>query len=358
MSRATKDMGKSPYYPLSQTQTWLLQAALMAGDRSTQAWQQWRDCVDIETLDSASYHVLSTLYPTLSKYQVDDPHIARLKGVYRRTWYGNQLLIKPLSAVLQALAAANVEVLVLGEMALLANCYADYGERAIAQFDLLVSPAAMPEAVTALREYGWHDSNFDPAAPTPVQPDAELSAPLGFHHDKACSLWLHNHLFWAVPQTHTDAQLWENAISTEINSVSARVLSPVDLLLHLCLKINQQLHADVIQQIQKQPFYCLADATRAISAIQSEAEWVRLLAQAQRYEIILPLRYLLSDLQQLFEIVLPDWVMPNLQKMAISYHELLSYQLSPDDRSLRLKAHWVKLRQQLKANRPAIAQQV
>ncbi|MGC1307363.1 MAG: nucleotidyltransferase family protein [Phormidesmis sp.] len=346
----------APYYPLTQTQKWLLQAALMEQDGSTKAWQQWRDRVDIETLDSDSHHVLSALYPALSKHRVDDPHIARLKGIYRRTWYGNQLLIKQLTMVLQALEAVQVEVLVIGEMALLATCYADYGARSLAHFDLLLSPLAVPTALKVLQQQGWHNLDFNPDARSQAQ--QSVSAPLRFQNADAFSLCLHNHVFWAKPQAYTDKQLWQTAIATSINGVAARVLSPVDQLLFLCLAINQQSGSEAIGRKQKQPFYCLADATQMIRAIGSEAEWVRLLTQAQRYEAILPLRYLLLELQQLFNIALPEWVMPNLQKMAISYHELLSYRLCPNDKLLRLKAQMVKFRQRWrKSTRSATAQE-
>lgn len=110
--------------------------------------------------------------------------------------------------------------------------------------------------------------------------------------------------------------------------------------------LNKQQPAD------PQPTIVLVDAAmmvRSISQVsESTSEWVRLLSQAQRYEMILPLRYLLAELQRLFEVELPEWVLPNLQRMAISYHELLTYKLSSESLSLRAKAELVKLRQRWK----------
>ncbi|MEL6161597.1 MAG: nucleotidyltransferase family protein [Cyanobacteria bacterium J06554_11] len=335
-------MLSTAYFPLTQVQKWLLQATLMKRDDAVKAWQQWRDHVDIETLDPDSHHVLSALYPALARYQVADPHIGRLKGVYRRTWYGNQLLLKRWNVTFEMLAKAGIETVLLGEMALLAACYQDFGARTFTQLDLLMSPSATQHALEILAQIGWHRLGYKPDFAKRLYHPITLKGPNGF------LLRLYNHLFWAEPQDHTDQQLWDKATFTTINSRSVRVLSPVDQLLMMSLKINQGplIASPGGVETQRQHFYYLADATFIVGAITTETEWVRLLAQAQRYEIILPLRYLLAELQAQFEIDIPDWVLPGLRKMAISYHELLTYRLLSDDRLLRLKAQLVKLRHQ------------
>jgi hypothetical protein len=85
--------------PPSTMHPTLLQAAILREQPALDAWQKWRQSVDIETLDSESHHLLSTLYPNLVRHGVEDPHISRLKGVYRRTWYVNQLLAQSFAQV-------------------------------------------------------------------------------------------------------------------------------------------------------------------------------------------------------------------------------------------------------------------
>lgn len=319
-------------YALSHPHKCLLRAALMQDSQALNNWQQWRNQVDIETLDSDSYHLLSALYPKLLQHRIEDPHMGRLKGVYRRTWYANQLLIQQFKAVLQAFQAVQIDSLVLGEMALAATCHPDYGYRPIYRFDLLVPVDQTLAAIAAIDQLGWIRYGAEPTV------GERLYSPIEFHNGCHFQLRLHNHLFEAVPQAYTDQQLWINAIAISIGGISTLAISPVDQLLHLCLQINREQ--------KRRPIYGLADATAIANAIQSEAEWVRLVTQAQRYEIILPLRYLLIELQALLPASLPDWVIPSLRKLAISYSELLNHKLLSDNKPLLLKAQIVQLRQQ------------
>ena len=319
----------SVYQP-PHVQRWLLQAALMQDQSALEAWQKWRNQVDIETLDSNSHHLLSLLYLNLVRHQVDDPHLGRLKGVYRRTWYANQLLMQQFRSVVQALQNSQIETVSLREMALVTTCHPDCGYRPIYQFDLLVRPEQTLAAIDTLQQLGWITHTSKP------QPNVGLWHPVTFHNASQFQLNLHNHLFRATPQLYTDGQLWENAI--QISDLSTLFLSPVDQLLHLSLKLNHKQ--------SKRPIYWFADAAMMVNAITEESEWIRLVTQAQRYEMILPLRYLLTELQALLETPLPDWVVPSLQKMAISYSELLQYNLLPNHKLLMLKALLVRLRQQ------------
>ncbi|MFM5969685.1 MAG: hypothetical protein ACKO9X_03730 [Dolichospermum sp.] len=73
------------------------------------AWQDWRDSVDIETLDASSYSLLPQLYQNLLAHGVDDTEMSRLKGIYRRNWYANQLKLKSLKAILSSLKDIGIE---------------------------------------------------------------------------------------------------------------------------------------------------------------------------------------------------------------------------------------------------------
>ncbi|MBE9060366.1 nucleotidyltransferase family protein [cf. Phormidesmis sp. LEGE 11477] len=335
----------SAYYPLSLSEKHLLQAALMEENGATAAWQRWRDQVDIEQIETSSYHVLSALYVNLAHHQISDPHMSRLKGIYRRTWYANQLRMKPLRNLLAALRSADVEVLLRRDLALVASCYSDAGARLIERFDLQVSLDDVRLAFEVLKQQGWQTDALPP------QKGDRLWQPIRFRDPDYFSLFLHNSLFWSSPQFYTDRLLWENAIACQLSNIPVRSLSPVDQLLALSVIVNHD-YTKQRRSPDPYPIVVLADAAVMVNVIVDSAtatdDWIRLLSQAQRYEMILPLRYLLVELQQLFELDIPDWVLPNLRRMAISYHELLTYALLPKERALRAKAALVKMRQRWK----------
>ncbi|MTJ50063.1 nucleotidyltransferase family protein [Dolichospermum sp. UHCC 0259] len=318
----------------------LLQAAILPEQTALNAWRKWRDSVDIETLDPQSHHLLSTLYPNLLRHGVEDAQMSRLKGVYRRTWYVNQLLARSFVQVLHRLQEEEISPLVIGEMGLVSTIYPDYGYRPLYRLDLLVPYSQTLAAINTLEELGWTNSY----RPQPGDRFGKNPLPLWrvtSPNDPLCvPIYLHNHLFSAKPQSYTDEKLWTDAISTEIGNFPAIVLSPIDQLLHLSLQNNRE--------GKQRPIYWLADASLLVQALSEESDWVKLVTQAQRYEIVLPLRYLLKELGEVLNLSFPDWVLPSLNQMAIAYSELLEYNLAGDRKLLLLKAQLLRLRQGLK----------
>lgn len=323
----------------------LLRAALLPEQPALDAWREWRDSIDIETLDPESHHLLSALYPNLVRHGVEDQHTSRLKGVYRRTWYANQLLTRSLAPILQALQREGIESLLLGDTALSYSAYPDRGHRPVYRLDLFVLPEKTETAIETLRAIGWvtsghlarpgdrlrtHPLQFRQTAPS----NETLSVPL----------YLHNHLFLAEPQAYTDGQRYANATSVEIGGVAALAAGPIDQLLHLSIENNRQ--------GKKRPIYYLADAATLVNSLAGEADWVELITRAQRYEIVLPLRYLLKELREVLDLPVPDWALRSLQRMAISYYELAVYNIAGDLPLLLLKSRLVRLRNRWKASLP------
>jgi hypothetical protein len=225
-------------------------------------------------------------------------------------------------------------------MALVSTVYPDYGYRPVYRLDLFVPCSQTLAALDRLQELGWTNS-YRPQpgerlgkTPLPLwrttSPEDTLSVPI----------YLHNHLFQAEPQSYTDERLWGDAIPTEIGNLTTLVLSPIDQLLHLSLQNNRQ--------EKQRPIYWLADAATLVNSLSAEAQWVELVTRAQHYEIILPLRYLLRELQAVLNLSLPDWVLPSLNRMAISYYELLEYNLASDRKLLLLKAQLLRAQQRWK----------
>jgi len=318
----------------------LLQAAILPEQPALDAWRKWRDSVDIEALDPESHHLLSTLYPNLVRHGVEDTQMKRLKGVYRRTWYVNQLLARSFVKVFEALHEEGIRPLVIGEMALVSTVYSDYGHRPIYRLDLFVPCSQTLAALNSLQRLGWMNSyRLRPGErlwQTPL-PLWRATSP----NDALCvPIYLHNHLFRAEPQSYTDERLSVDAISTEIGNFPALVLSQIDQLLYLSLQNNRQ--------AEQRPIYWLADTAALVNALSEEARWVELVTRAQRYEIVLPLRYLLRELQEVLNLSLPDWVLPSLNQMAISYYELLEYNIASDRKLLLLKARLLRLRKRWK----------
>lgn len=292
-------------YQLSPDRELLLQAAL--GDDSTvlTAWERWQSSVDIEVLDSHSYQLLPQLYQNLLAHGVEHPHMARLKGIYRRNWCANRLQIAALNRLLSDLKDIGIEAIVLGEVA--HSAVENY--RQISSFRLLVREGDLERAIQHLTALNWN--SYDDRSPTAIN----------LQDDRHHSLYLQGRLFWAIPQAHTDELVWQYATPRADDLVGWQ-LSATDLLLNLCAQMFFK-HAEPQ----------LEDLATAMLLMKpgSNLDWLRLIAQAQRYQLILPVKNTIWLLERVLQVTPPEWVLPALWQMPISQLELLNYRVLAGD---------------------------
>jgi hypothetical protein len=311
------------YLPTNQ-QKLLLQATLFQGDKALNAWHQWEKQVDIAKLDSESFHLLSLLYRNLSTHQVKDDRIKIIKGVYRRTWCANQLLIQRVQTILNTFHEAEIQTIMLGDAALVSNYYRDFGHRPIYTLNFLIHPSDIDKVKDLLASLDYHLKHT-------------LTDRLYFDipNEVGRSLFIHPILFKAEPQEHTNKQLWHYAISTEFSDLTSQVLSHTDQFLYVC---SQGFIKHQSQQIR-----CLADAMIILQTSGNEIDWIRLVTQAQRYELLLPLKNMLNLLTEILEVKIPDWILPSLRKMPVSHFELLEYQVFLDNKMLAVKSALLRI---------------
>ncbi|MEA5550651.1 nucleotidyltransferase family protein [Anabaena cylindrica UHCC 0172] len=311
-------------YRLELSHQQLLKATLLIGQPMLTAWENWRYSVDIENLDNSSYLLLPQLYQNLLAHGVDDSEMARLKGIYRRNWYANQLHLKSLTAVLSSFKEIGIEAIVLGNAG-----YAGVGKtkienyRSISSFHLLLDANYLETAIQHLISLNWHSVDGTTQEFRKLRCDSSRSLPL----------YLQRHLFWAIPQDYTDEQVWHYA-TADWSSEAGWRLSPTDQFLDGCARMffKQRLPKSSSPQIHR-----IVDAFRLIENLGNK-DWNRLITQAQRYQMILPVRNMLQLLQHLLAVELPTWVWPALWQMPIANSEWLKYRVLSGDRRSRIRS--------------------
>ncbi len=142
-----------------EAQRWLLQACVLPGPEGVAAWERWRGRVRLEDVDHASMRLLPMLHHALVQAGVSDPDLGRYRGVYRNSWYRNQLLFSRLVAVIGELREAGVTVRLLKGAALAQLFYPESGRRPMSDGDLLVPEAQAETAIAVLRRGGWNSSD-------------------------------------------------------------------------------------------------------------------------------------------------------------------------------------------------------
>ena len=116
--------------------------------------EHWQARCQLEAAGPPSLSLLPMFYANLIA-DLGGPETTLLKGVYRRTWYGNQLALAQLRRLLDRLSAQDVGALALNDAALVAGHYPDIGHRTIACLDVLVRARDWESSIAAATEEGW-----------------------------------------------------------------------------------------------------------------------------------------------------------------------------------------------------------
>ena len=292
-----------------------MRAALLQGNEATDAWYEWKSSVDVDRLDPGSLRLLPLLYWNLRTHGVKDPLMSRFKGVYRLTWYENQMLFHNMSTLLHSFHNAGIQTMTLKGAALTLLHYRDYGLRPMDDFDVLVQTEQASAAINLLSRLGWTPELRPPEAFT----ETYVSVTKAYHFADPAGrvLDLHWHVLPECCHASADDDFWDGAVLTKIHDVPTHALNPTDQLLHACV------HGAKWSPVP--PIRWAADAMMIMRTSQSEIDWNRLIKQAQERRLILPLRDTLSYLRDVFDAPIPPAVLQSMQDMPVSEVERGEY---------------------------------
>jgi hypothetical protein len=246
----------------------LLRASLLDGDAALDSWRRFRIThADIDHLEGDAFQLLPQLYCNLRVRIPEDPAFGRLKGIYRRTWYTNQLLLKAAAEVVAHLRAAGIDGM-LYERTALAACLAGGGARPMEMIDLLVRPHDAERALAALRPHGWARR-----APNPGARFGRVVELVG----GGVSLRLHRS---ALRPRGYDETLWNDAVTGSVGGVETLLPGPTDQLLLACTQGLGWAQA---------PLRWVPDTVLAARAVTGHCDWSSLAARAREGEVTLQL---------------------------------------------------------------------
>jgi len=301
--------------PVDATQTLLLRAALLDGAASLAAWEQWKTSLDGGPLPPGSHRLLPLLYRNLERLRVADPRLARLRGVYRKSWYRNQTLLDQAAPVLRALGAANIDTLLLSATALTVGHYRDDGVRPLSALELCVPAEQRSQALQALTRLGWR-----PAAAGARAAELLAVAPryLSLHHVLELTRRGHRlHLSWHVcpmrRHRSADRTFWEAARRVALRGVATRIPDAADLLVLTCVA---GMRADAAPWA---PW--AADAAAVVRDRGAELDWQRVVALARGLELAVSVRQALAFLAAAVDAPIPPDVQAALAALPASSRE-------------------------------------
>ena len=269
----------------------LLTAALTDRLEATTAWQRWLLTAEETTFDVGSQRLAPLVYKNLTKHGVDHPHLSRFKGLYRRTWYSNQQLLRRCESILELFRKNGVPTMLMKGIPLSLTVYRDLGVRPMDDIDLAIPADRAALATKILIEAGWLPD--DPVHQ--VRADRQVAAT--FRAQDGTQLDLHFSLFHEILNNAHMEIIWRRAVP--ITLVQTQSLAP-------CVE-DQLLHtmAHGLRSNALPPIRWIADA---VSLIRSDAslDWTLLLREAHELQLSLVLQRALKHLSDHYACVPPD----------------------------------------------------
>jgi putative nucleotidyltransferase-like protein len=197
--------------------------------------------------------------------------------------------------------------------------YKDCGLRPMNDFDVMVRVGQTSAAIDLMRRLGWN--------PMPRSPEALTESYLsivnshGFTHSAGRECDLHWHLFPECCQADDDNDFWDQSVPFHVHDALTRSLAPTDQLLHVCV------HSAEWNPIP--PLRWVADAMMIMKT--SVINWNRLIAQAQKRRLILPLRDTLDYLHHRLAARVPPEILQSLHNMQASRLERAEYKYKTEN---------------------------
>jgi hypothetical protein len=206
----------------------LLQAALGDEALCLKSWNEWKDRIDIENIDSDSYHLLPLLYRNLLNNHINDHKITQLKGVYRRNWTKNQLFLSELTRICISFSEANISYLILGDIAINLSVYANLGDRVINNLELMIDLKNVDNSLNVLKELGWY-SKIEIK-----ESFVQFYSSICLWNDAGDQLQLHWRLWRSIIYNDIKAE----KIVIELNNLAIDVLDLPYQIIYTCSKIK------------------------------------------------------------------------------------------------------------------------
>lgn len=290
-----------------------------------EAWNEWRARVGLASIDTGSQRLLPLLWDNLRRQGVDldDPDIRPLLRSYRLTLTINRLLFQEISRQLRALHGAGFPTMLLKGAALTVRYYKDYGLRPMGDFDVLIPTARTEDVLRFLQTNGWDPEPRSPEAFT--RPYRQVTHSHAFHGNSNWEFDLHWHVLDECCQPDADEDFWNGAVRLDLDGVPTAVLNPADQLLHVCM------HGVRWNDIP--PLRWVADAITVLRASEHALDWDRLIIQAEKRRLILPMRASLDYLRTLLEAPVPSGVLERLGNLPTSRLERFEHQY-------KTRPHW------------------
>lgn len=317
-----------PFLP-SPEQKRLLEACLWDAEDALASWRNWRDLVVFDDLDVASFRLIPLLRWNLHRIGVPPSELTRYTGIARYFWAKQQLAVAKATETIRLFEQAGIKTMLVKGAAIGPLYYSHPGSRPMEDFDLVVSPEHVPQAVEIAQNAGWrleaHNVHWRPLL-------ARTHA-MTLLHASGQQLDLHWHILHDRRRPEIDAAFRAGSRLCSIGGRTVTTLSDTDHLIHACV------HGARRNPVA--PVRWIADATFILR--RGTVDWPRLLHNSRAWRQILPVRIALTYLAEAMGCPVPAQVVASLRRAPVSRGERFDFRLA-NELSDRGRLHLLRRR--------------
>ena len=246
----------------SALQEQLLTVALGDPAAAVATWETLAPRFALDDLERGSFELLPLIYRNLTRGGGEDPVLPRLKGIYRKTWVANNLLVERTKETGEALRTGRIPALFVEGAVIAERFYPELGLRPTSSVDVLVEDPDCTRALVQLADTGWRERPGSVKGSGAIR---YLSDEGGNVLVLRTTLAIDFVARAGGARSHTP--LWEAAEQRTIGGVELLVPAPTDTLLAVCVSHARAGGGPSTQWI--------ADAKMLLD---TEIDWERLLA--------------------------------------------------------------------------------
>lgn len=243
-------------------------------ERILEAYRAWSTIGDLNEVETREEVLLPLLAARLARLDVQDERAQQLRAVRRQVAVHNQKLATLALDAIERLDRANVDVLAVKGFAVCPRYHGDFNARRMADVDLLVPEHQVTDALGALESRGdlWPVLDLAPDTRRLVHHGINLQATENLGVD------LHWHLLYEACYPGADQPFWDAAEQVDVHGKQIRTLCHADAFL---LAVCHGARGDDDSLIRWIP-----DAMAILHTAQSDFDWDRLVAQAERLRVV------------------------------------------------------------------------
>jgi hypothetical protein len=221
--------GRGPRgYRPTGLQEQLLLVALGDPDSAAEAWKSLPASFSLDELEPGSFELLPLVYRNVAQTDPADPLLPRLKGIYRRSWVKNNLLLGRTSEIAETLQTVGVPALFLEGPTHAVRFYGDLALRPSSSVHVLVPASDAPEASRQLERHGWTTRPGSDA-----YPDWRVLFDAGGNICVLRSSLVFDYI--GVGAEPSEGSLWEAAETDRVGDTEVLVPSPTDAFFAACV---------------------------------------------------------------------------------------------------------------------------